>query len=94
MAIGSVVTIHVAGHGAVTRDARETLRGQLAFLLDTAGAFAAPVFVMVSGTLLLARSRYPGDGGFLRKRLLRRVPSIVFWHLWFWTVLEIRKDRD
>ncbi len=94
VAICFVVTIHTVGHDAIAPDARETLRGQLAIFLDIAGSFAVPVFVMGSGALLLDPRRYPGDGPFLRKRVARLAPAIVFWHLWYWALIEFYLDRD
>ncbi len=94
VAICFVVTIHTVGSDAVAPGARDTLRGQLAIYLDIAGIFAVPAFVMVSGALLLDPRRYPGDGPFLRKRVVRLVPAIVFWHLWYWAVIVFYLDRD
>ena len=75
------VLIHTAGLTAVAPTARATTRGQLAIALDFSSRWAVPVFVMVSGALLLDPSRYRGAGDFLRRRALRLVPAIVVWHL-------------
>lgn len=83
-AICGVVTIHVTGATAIRPDARSTTVGMLAILLNRGFNFTVPIFVMLSGALLLAPSRYRGDGDFLRRRALRLVPAIVFWHLFYW----------
>ena len=62
LAILAVVLIHVAGITAVAPDARSTTQGNLAIVLDFASRWSVPVFVMVSGALLLDPSRYRGAG--------------------------------
>ncbi len=81
VAITGVVLIHVAGLTAIAPDARETTVGQLGITLDFASRWAVPVFVMLSGALLLDPSRYRGARDFLRRRAVRLLPAIVFWHL-------------
>ena len=87
LAITAVVAIHVVGHDAIVPGARETFHGNLAIWLDFGSDFAVPVFVMVSGALLLDPARYAGAGDFLRKRALRLVPAVVVWHLLWWVFL-------
>ncbi|MCW5213175.1 acyltransferase family protein [Desulfobulbus sp. TB] len=48
-------------------------------LLNAASRFAVPVFVMISGAVLLGRSMTVGD--FYCKRAVRLVPPIIFWSL-------------
>jgi len=81
LAITAVVLIHTAGLTAVAPDARETLEGQLAIALDFSSRWAVPVFVMLSGAVLLDPARYRGTGDFLRRRAIRLVPAVVVWHL-------------
>ena len=81
LAILAVVLIHVAGITAVAPDARSTAQGSLAIVLDFASRWSVPVFVMVSGALLLDPARYRGAADFLRKRALRLVPAVVVWNL-------------
>lgn len=83
LAITGVVIIHTVARTALAPDARETLRGQIAIFIDIGAIFAVPVFVMISGALLLDPARYQGPGAFLRKRVYRLVPALVFWHLWY-----------
>jgi surface polysaccharide O-acyltransferase-like enzyme len=80
LAIFGVVCIHGTGWSATEPDARHTLTGQLAIGLDFCFRWAVPVFVMLSGTLLLDPARHMGAGEFLRKRALRLVPAIIVWH--------------
>ena len=80
-AIAAVVLIHVAGLTAVAPDARSMAHGQLAIVLDFASRWCVPVFVMISGALLLDPGRYRGPADFLRRRAMRLVPAVVVWHL-------------
>lgn len=90
LAITGVVTIHTVGFNADVPNARDTLGGTLAIYLDLGAICAVPLFVMMSGVTLLDPARYPGPGPFLRKRALRLVPPIVFWHLWYVAIVEHR----
>jgi surface polysaccharide O-acyltransferase-like enzyme len=94
VAICAVVTIHTVGYNALDRGARDTVRGMVAIYLDVLGVFAVPVFVMLSGALLLDPARYRGPRAFLRKRALRLVPAILFWNLWYFGVRRIVLDQD
>ncbi len=82
-AILGVVTIHSVGATAAGPDARETLRGQLAIVLDIGAIFAVPVFVMLSGAMMLDPARFTTPGDFLRRRAARLVPAVIFWHAWY-----------
>ena len=83
LAISGVVAIHTVGYTAVLPDARSKPFGLLAIIMDIGAIWAVPLFVMVSGALLLDPTRYRGAGDFLRRRALRLVPAIVFWHLFY-----------
>jgi surface polysaccharide O-acyltransferase-like enzyme len=83
VAICAVVGIHTVGFNAIRPHTRDTLRGQLALLLDLGATFAVPVFVMASGAMLLDPARFRGNAAFLRKRAARLVPPLVFWHAWY-----------
>lgn len=84
LAIAGVVTIHVVGGTAAAPWARESRLGQLAILLDIGFVFTVPLFVMISGALLLDPRRYRGPREFLRRRTLRIVPALVVWHFVYW----------
>jgi surface polysaccharide O-acyltransferase-like enzyme len=87
MAILGVVSIHNAAPNASAPNARETIEGNLAIALDLAFIFAVPLFVMLSGALLLDPQGFTTSSTFLRKRALRIVPPLVFWHV-FYVVLN------
>ncbi len=83
LAIAGVVTIHTAAATAVIEEARDQWRGLAAIILDIGAVFTVPIFVMVSGALLLDPRRYRGAGDFLRRRAWRLVPAILVWHLFY-----------
>jgi surface polysaccharide O-acyltransferase-like enzyme len=83
-AICGVVTIHATGATAVRPDARSTVVGVMAIVLNRGFNFTVPLFVMLSGALLLDPARYRGDADFLRRRALRLVPAVIFWHFFYW----------
>lgn len=83
LAIAGVIAIHTSASTASAADARDTLRGMVAIAVDIGAVFTVPVFVMISGALLLDPRRYRGPGDFLRKRVWRLVPAIAFWHLFY-----------
>lgn len=87
VAILGVVSIHNAAPNASAPGARETFVGTLAIALDLAFIFAVPLFVMLSGTLLLDPRGFTTSGAFIRRRALRVVPPLVFWHA-FYVVLN------
>ncbi|WP_244193815.1 acyltransferase [Bordetella genomosp. 12] len=80
-AMMGVVGIHVAGYTGVAPGARDTLVGKVAILIATLGLCAVPLFVMVSGALLLDPARFHGVNDFLKKRTLRILVPLVFWHV-------------
>jgi len=88
-AILGVVAIHSVGYDAVAEDARATMHGTVAIWLDIAATCAVPLFVMLSGAVLLDPRRYRGHGPFLRRRAARLVPAVVFWHAWYWGLLWV-----
>lgn len=92
-AITGVIAIHTVGPTAAAEGARDTLRGQLAILLDFGGIFAVPVFIMISGAFLLDPQKYNGPALFLRKRTLRIVPPLLFWNAWYVGILIFWLDK-
>jgi surface polysaccharide O-acyltransferase-like enzyme len=88
ISILGVISIHTFG-GIVTNDA---VRGSgswwLANALDIGFIWVVPVFVMVSGALVLApRMHQDGPGAFYRKRLLRLGWAFVFWQVFYVVVV-------
>ncbi|WP_313405396.1 acyltransferase family protein [Aeromicrobium sp.] len=90
VSILGVVTIHSVGFDAIPEDARSTVVGTAAIWLDIGAVFAVPVFVMLSGAVLLDPRRYGDHGTFLRKRAARLIPALVFWHLWYWALVGVK----
>lgn len=79
-AIAAVVMIHIAGPSGEVYG-RGTTVGDLGVLLDFSSRWCVPVFVMISGALLLDPARYRGAGDFLRRRAMRLIPAVIVWHL-------------
>ncbi|GGJ85878.1 hypothetical protein GCM10010123_14370 [Pilimelia anulata] len=82
VAICGVVAIHVIGMVLGHDDLRGTVTWWGAAVLDIGFIWAVPVFVMISGALVLhPRGHAAGPGTFYRKRFLRILPALVVWHL-------------
>ncbi|UGQ10885.1 acyltransferase family protein [Yinghuangia sp. ASG 101] len=92
IAIVAVVSIHTTGLTMTD----ETLRGSAvwwtAAIVNVGSTWAVPVFVMISGALLL-RAR-PGEDayGFYRRRLARIAVPLVFWHAFYIAFKAAVKD--
>lgn len=89
VAICGVVAIHTCAANVVRPRALETLRGQVAIVLDLGATFAVPVFVMASGALMLDPGLFRGNAAFLRRRAGRLVPPLLFWHAWYAVLLIV-----
>lgn len=83
VAICAVVGIHSVASTAILPEARSTRYGMLAIAIDIGSTWAVPVFVMLSGAMILDPAKFTTAGTFLRKRAARLVPAIVFWHLFY-----------
>lgn len=81
VAICSVISIHTVAPNAVLHDVRHSLRGWVAIVLDLGSGYAVPVFVMMSGAMMLDPNRFTTTKDFLRKRVVRLVPAIIFWNI-------------
>ncbi|WP_418060579.1 acyltransferase [Pimelobacter simplex] len=82
MAILGVVAIHVFGLILGKERLEGTSTWHFGLVLAIGSNWCVPVFVMISGALLLdPRAHRDGPGAFLRKRALRLVPALVVWHL-------------
>jgi surface polysaccharide O-acyltransferase-like enzyme len=88
VAIAAVVCIHVGGATAAAPGARASTAGRLGIVLDFGSRWSVPVFVMVSGALLLDPARYRGAVDFWRRRALRLVPAVIVWHLVYLVYVE------
>ncbi|MCG8151031.1 acyltransferase family protein, partial [Pimelobacter simplex] len=82
MAILGVLAIHIFGLILGEEQLRGTSTWYFGLIIDLGSTWCVPVFVMISGALLLdPRAHVGGPGIFLRKRALRLVPALVVWHL-------------
>ncbi|MFD1213610.1 acyltransferase [Arthrobacter sp. GCM10027362] len=82
VSITGVVAIHAFGQLAGNAAARGTPGGLAAAIIDIGFIWVVPVFVMISGTLSLSlNAQLPGPRRFYRRRILRLLPALVFWHL-------------
>ena len=81
LAIAAVVAIHVFGL-LVSAGRRGSPQWWGAVVIDIGLTWAVPVFVMISGALVLApRAHADGPAVFYRKRFARIVPALIVWHL-------------
>lgn len=81
LSICGVVAIHLFGY-VLGRAAPQSRSWWAAAALDIPFVWVVPVFVMISGALLLAPARgelQPVE--FYRKRAVRLLPALVVWHL-------------
>jgi len=60
-----------------------------AVAVDIGFIWVVPVFVMISGALILEPRQYArGTSDFYRRRLLRLAPALVFWSLFYFLVVR------
>lgn len=90
VAIVGIVGIHVCGHLVLAWGHVDATRWHFANLVDSAGRFGVPLFVLVSGAMLLRPGRAESVRVFCRKRASRIAVPLVVWtifYLWFdaWT---------
>ena len=82
MAILGVISIHVFGLILIRTDLRGTATWTFGTILDLGSRWCVPMFVMISGALLLSpRAHQAGVVAFLRRRATRLLPALVVWHL-------------
>jgi len=81
VAIVGVVAIHVSGLVVTARGLRDEPVWWLGHVLNSGSRFCVPLFVMVSGALLLRPSREEPAREFYRRRLDRLVPALVVWYV-------------
>jgi surface polysaccharide O-acyltransferase-like enzyme len=82
VSITGVVAIHAFGQLAGNEDARGTAGWLAAAVIDIGFIWVVPVFVMISGALTLSlKAQLPGPLSFYRRRAVRLLPALVFWHL-------------
>jgi surface polysaccharide O-acyltransferase-like enzyme len=81
IAILAVVTIHVSGHYFYMIDQIGTLGWWFSILLNSASRFSVPLFVMISGAVLLGKNIDTVE--FYKNRLGRLLPAIIFWNIFY-----------
>jgi len=86
-----VVMIHVAAVPAVHMTDIPLSWWRWADAYDAACRAAVPLFIMVSGALLLPRSEWD-TATFLRRRALRLVPAMLFWSVAYDTWRALTQD--
>lgn len=90
MATLAVITIHVAD-SFLRQHSNGTEYWWVANIYNSASRWAVPVFIMVSGALLLDPSKQESMSTFYRKRLSRVAIPLVFWSLFFtipWSIFK------
>ena len=86
-AICGVVAIHV--FGLMIGDRVGSRGWWAAVVLDVGATWVVPVFVMISGALVLSpRAHADGPIAFYRKRFVRILPALVVWHLVYLLVVR------
>jgi surface polysaccharide O-acyltransferase-like enzyme len=81
LAIVGVMMIHVSGLTTTNAKVHGSAVWWVAEVLNQGSRFCVPLFVMVSGALVLRPGTAEPAGAFLRKRLDRLIPALVVWHL-------------
>ncbi|MDP3089196.1 MAG: acyltransferase family protein [Nitrospira sp.] len=75
----AVILLHLAATIVMERELFGTLQWHLSNALDAATRWCVPVFVMLSGALLLDPQKYTGPGAFWAKRMSRLLPALIAW---------------
>jgi surface polysaccharide O-acyltransferase-like enzyme len=79
----AVVFIHVSGDGAAAIAKHPTTTWWFCLSVEALSRWAVPIFVMVSGLLLLDPGKEETPGKFYMKRLHRLAIPMVFWSLFY-----------
>ncbi|MFK4729876.1 acyltransferase family protein [Agromyces mediolanus] len=90
VSIVGVVAIHTFSLVVTNPENAGAWQRFAAVVLDLGFVWAVPVFVMLSGALVLRPSALAdGVGAFYRKRALRLVPALIAWHLIYFLVVRL-----
>ncbi len=82
IAILGVVAIHVIPLIQIHEELRGTDTWTFSVAVGTVAIRCVPLFIMISGVLVLApRMHANGPWDFYRRRAARLLPAVVFWHL-------------
>lgn len=93
LAICGVVLIHVSGLTVINPRVRGTTVWWLAEVLNIGSRFCVPLFVMVSGALLLRPGTHEPARAFYARRLDRLVPALVVWYAAYVVFTLVVLDR-
>lgn len=75
----AVVLLHLAATTVMQPDQLGTVSWHMANLIDSATRWCVPVFVMLSGALLLDEKKHSSPREFWTKRMNRLLPALLFW---------------
>jgi surface polysaccharide O-acyltransferase-like enzyme len=89
-AIFAVIIIHLSAN-IVTEANSESINWWVANFFDSLSRWAVPVFVMISGALLLSNHKQENPSVFYKNRLSRILWPLLFWSI-FYTVWIFVKD--
>lgn len=79
----AVVWLHVSGNLVISSPSVGSVNWWVANVADSVSRWCVPVFMMISGALILPSSKRP-LGFFYRRRLLRVGVPLVFWTAFYW----------
>lgn len=89
-AVLGVVAIHAFGGILTNPGIRGGVNWWGAVVVDVGNVWVVPMFVCVSGALLLtARAQHRGPAVFYRTRLLRLGPAFIFWQIFYIVVARM-----
>jgi surface polysaccharide O-acyltransferase-like enzyme len=89
LAIAAVVAIHVFG-SAIRHEPKHSTSWWIAVGIDLGSSWAVPVFVMISGALLLhPKVHAAGPAAFYRRRFARIIPAIIAWHVIYLVIVQV-----
>lgn len=75
----AVILLHLAATLVMDRDLFGTIHWQLSNAIDAATRWCVPVFVMLSGALLLDPQKHASPHDFWKKRIGRLLPAVIAW---------------
>ena len=90
LAICGVVAIHTIGLVVSNPELKGTVQWWVATAIDLGASWTVPLFVMISGVLVLhPRVHAAGPAAFYRKRFVRILPALVVWNLVYLIVARV-----
>jgi len=94
MAALAVVLLHCAAYPLTSVSDYGSSDWQWANIYDAASRWCVPVFVMISGALLLNPNKHEAFKSFYRRRAARVVPAVAFWTVFYllWGALMYHLD--